>query len=321
MTDPTAKPLGPKRSHPLWKLAQSSYPPRRAATNYMLYQDLTKAQFAYRPQIVSDHPSAEQALVEMLQDFSGIGESNINGWRADRSVMTVIDHVAHEHLAFGKCLIEVHTADTADEKDHSAAGSGQHGPVRLSALSGHHTRIRFGRIRQRVPDSLVSESLKDATLLRPTLANGLARDLQTVSRLYAIAEKSRPGARNLTASERPQEYDFALHTRRQHEALAIVTSSIGWDGRHLFLGRSTSSHQVWRELKFRRVWVEIATATIDALNEVTSNPGYLYEPFIFNLSGVPTCDELTAGMDALRSGAESVDAVTRRLLLPRRPEG
>jgi hypothetical protein len=107
-----------------------------------------------------------------------------------------------------------------------------------------------------------------------------------------------------------------VHTRRKDEALAILTSTIGWDAGGLFMGRSTSSHQQWRELKFRSLWVQIATATIDTLNSVTSNPSYLFEPFSFGLTRIPTYDALTEGMNALQNGTESVDEVRDRLLYP-----
>lgn len=320
MTDTNAKPLGPRRSHPSWSLAQSSHPQRQVGRygqpHYLLYRAFATIHYAYKPQIASSHPSATQALAEMLQSFSATGGGYAAPHRASRTVSEVIDRVIYEHLQFGTCLLEVHTTSKADEREPSTASSGQYGPVRLSALRGQYTRTRLGRVQHRVPDAPGWHSLNGATLVRPTLPGGLGRTLQTISRLFTAADAARPHPRDVIESGRWSGYDSSVHTLRKDEALAIVTSAIGWDAGGLFLGRSTSSHQHWRQLKFRRLWVQIATATIDVLNSVTSNPDYLFEPFSFGFTGIPTYDDLTEGMSALQNGTESVDEVRNRLLYP-----
>lgn len=319
-TNIAARPLGPRRSHPSWVLAQSAHLQRRVTRhgqpNHFLYQDLTKVSYAYKPQIVSDHQPAAAALAEMLQDFAVNGESRIPPHRANRLVSEVIDRVVYEYLQFGTCLFEVHTTGKADKPEPQRASSGQYGPVRVSALRGQYTRKSLGRVRHKVPDAPGWHTLKGATLVRLALPDGIGRDIRTISRLFNSADAARPHPRDVVANARWGDYDLAVHTRRKDEALAIVTSTIGWDGNGLFLGRSTSSHQQWRELRFRRLWVQVVTATIDALNSVTSNADYLAEPFTFRFTRIPTYDELTNGMVALQNGTESVDEVRERLLFP-----
>ncbi|MFK4087531.1 hypothetical protein ACI2LF_25705 [Kribbella sp. NPDC020789] len=113
-------------------------------------------------------------------------------------------------------------------------------------------------------------------------------------------------------------YDFSEQLIAQNLVIAATTAAIGWDARGTFNEYVTSPYVTYRQLRFAQFWVETIEDAVTFLNQFTGNVElYGDDAFTFALAGLPSPNDLTEAMRAIRSGSLSVEDAYDAYLFPK----
>jgi hypothetical protein len=90
-------------------------------------------------------------------------------------------------------------------------------------------------------------------------------------------------------------------------------------GCHAFLGRAMNSYRIYRQLRFRRTWLTVVSATTETLNRICNHPAVnAGTPLKVRVTGLPTIEHVERHMAAVMNGTMSLDDIFHKVLLPRR---
>jgi len=113
-------------------------------------------------------------------------------------------------------------------------------------------------------------------------------------------------------------YVFSEQVAIQNLAVAATTAPIGWDARGTFSESVTSPYLAFRRLRFVRFWVEAVEDSVAFLNQFTNSESlYGAGAFTFFLSGLPSPQDLTEAMGAIRSGSLTVEEAHSTFFFPK----
>ncbi|GAC1532130.1 MAG: hypothetical protein NVS3B1_25630 [Marmoricola sp.] len=113
-------------------------------------------------------------------------------------------------------------------------------------------------------------------------------------------------------------YAFKEHAEAENLAVAHATARIGWDGRGTFSNNVTPHHLAYRQLVFTAFWISVVDEVVAFLNRITADPKIFGdEVFTFELSGLPSVDQLHEAMKAVRDGSGRLTDLSDVLLHPK----
>jgi hypothetical protein len=193
---------------------------------------------------------------------------------------------------------------------------------RLGVLPGWSLKHRRGGTFQAAPRAgkLEWRKLPTTALTEFRLPGRLGKELYRTTKRLQVLDAHRAEDPAMLARARSTGYDFKTHRDSLDEMAARATKSIGWHGRDLFLGRATNSYRTYRQLRFRRTWLTVVSATTETLNCICNHPAVnAGTPLKVRVTGLPTIESIERHMIAVINGTESLDDIFHNVLHPRRP--
>ena len=308
--------LTTRRSRPIWELTAEADPASHEGLDRgfyigMLLDDLGNRHYAYETglELVSpDQRQAEEFVAAFLIELSQYGREP-----ADHLFWDLVETVCWETVMYRRCTAEVFLAeDLVEDGDESIRPNAAH--PRLAVLPGwslKRTRLRTWQV-----EGEGWRSLDRATLLETELKGRVAKSLGRAVRDLSALDRN-PLDRQILMSLGSPTYDVATHQRRLHELAGRATSSLGWDGRGLFMERATDSLKLYRELRFLQTWLEIVGSVKTMLVKAIRLAQDDSAPTDIKVTGLPTLTEVEDAMAAVREGTESLDSIRNRLIYPR----
>jgi len=299
-------------STPVWELAkdQDVAVPRALRGMYAEWfmEDLTKGQFAYDAAEVRLDALDRNAAYSFLQSFVE-DETPYGRYRLDRDIWHLVRSVIRNLYSEGECVAEVYMG-TADTKSEEAVPH-----PKLTLLPSWSLRTRRGRTWQRTADGAWKD-ISQATLVTMRLPKTEARAIKDARKHLAIVD-GHHGLRTRFLDHRIPGYDMSVHERTVNELSARATSGVGWDGRRLFVERASDSYRIYRELRFRRLWLTIVDTVLAGLTEACALSGAPDAPTGIHIDGIPTLADIDAATQAVLAGSEPLDDIRYRVLSPR----
>jgi len=308
-------PLQPRVSTHHWALSAASETQnlngRRITGSlyaWMLTEDFDHQHYAYEMSLEYDgvdDQRGDDIISGLLRELGHYDHDD-----ATRLFPQLVSAVARDHLMYGRCTFEL----------FEDADSGTPGP-RLGVLPGWSLKHRRGGTFQAAPRAgkLEWRQLPATALIEFLLPARLGKELYRTRKHLQVLDAHRPGDPAMLAKAQFTGYDFDTHRNWLDEMAARTTKSIGWDGRGGFMGRATNSYRIYRQLRFRRTWLTVVSATIETLNRIGNHPGVNSgTPLKVRVIGLPTIDQLERQMAAVVNGTESLDDIFHNVLHPRR---
>jgi hypothetical protein len=324
--------LAPRVSAFPWGLYQAEHlAPTRADRERdgfyvgMLKDDLQKQRYAYEVSLLPhgvEWSRASEVIFALLNDF------NQTGYDRDPAalVFDFADSLLEESVAGEEMFLELHALPDENKRAKSSRrfrrmgdpdGPGEALPS-LGLIPGWSTtRNRLdvsqvsteaGRLAVVIPRSRIHRHGLRKT--NKTKWKQTIRDLRQVDSVKVIGA----GLDRLSW----KGYAFSEVVATQNLAVAASTAPVGWDARGMFSEAVTSPYMAFRRLRFVRFWVEVVEDAVVFLNEFTSsNSLYGDDAFTFMLSGLPSPQELTEAMRAMRSGSLTVERAHSTYLFPK----
>lgn len=301
-----------RHSTPMWELAkvQGVAAPRavRGMHAQWLIEDLTKAQFAYDTATLrfdaTDQAAARDFLEALIEEETPYGR-----YRLDRDIWHIVGSITDNLYSAGECVAEVYMGTAAAKSDEPAPHP------RLTLLPSWSLRRRRGRTWQRTADSGWKD-ISRATLVTMRLPKAETRAIKAAREHLVIVDRHH-GVRTSFLERRVTAYDMSVHERTVNELSARATSGVGWDGRNLFVDRASNSYRIYRELRFRRLWLTILDTVLAGLSEacvLSSDPA---APTGVHIDGIPTLADIDESIQAVLAGSEPLDEIRYRILMPR----
>lgn len=330
---PESDPLSPRLSAHPWRLFQQGHHAAEDSPHShdgfytgMLKDDLDKQRYGYEvsltPQGV-EWSRASASLFALLDDF------NPNGY--DRDPAALIFSFASallDEAASGKALLlELHATPDEDRRGrarrhHSIADADPSAPSplqwpALGYVPRWSTAPRPSGIAQ-----IASGIDESAVIIPGTRLHQIGlRDENQTNWTKSLEDLHQVDAMKVFGNVERLSwagYDFSAHIAAQNLAVAAATTPIGWDGRGTFADSVTSPYVAFRRLRFIRFWVETIEDCVAFLNTFTTSAAlYGDYGFTFSLSGLPSPQDLTKAMAALRSGALTVGDAHRNFVFPK----
>jgi hypothetical protein len=277
--------------------------------SWMLCDDFDHLHYAYKIDLNyegADHGRGNSVICSLLGELGQYGREN-----GAELFAQLVTRVARDHLMHGRCLFEIF----GDVDDGATTST-----PRLGILPGWSLRHQQKRTFQATPktDGVEWRHLPSASLVEFRLPGRLSKELyRTRARLQAIDER-RPGDPDMIAMAKFTGYSFDIHRNSLDEIAARVTRSIGWDGRNAFLGRATDSYRTYRQLRFRRTWLIIVSATAETLSTICSHPSVNDgTPIKVRVTGLPDINAIENCIAAVMNGTKSLDEIFNTVLHPR----
>jgi hypothetical protein len=291
----------------------------------MLKDDLQKQRYAYEVSLVPqdvDWSVASEALFALLNDFNHLGY--------DRDPAALVcdfaDTLLDELVDANEVLLELHSLPEEYNRAKSSRRFGRPSVhernveaqpslgfiPRWSALKSRSDVVQVATEADRPPAVIRGRSIQRGGVRVSNRANWqkAVKDLRQVDEVKMIG----------TNMERLswKGYAFAQQVATQNLAVATVTAPLGWDARGTFSEAVTSPYLMYRRLRFVRFWVEVVEDAVTFLNTFTGSPSlYGDGAFTFSLSGLPTTEDLTNAMQAVRRGSLTVEAAHTTYLFPK----
>lgn len=275
---------------------------------WMLDQDFDHQHYAYEMGLEYDGVDRQRGdgiLSGLLRELGHYGREDTT-----RLFPGLVSAVARDYLMYGRCMFELF-ADAESETP---------GP-RLGILPGWSLKHRRGGTFQAAPRAgkLGWRQLPTTALTEFRLPGRLGKELYRTRKRLQVLDAHRPGDSAMLARARFTGYDFDTHRNSLDEMAARATKSIGWHGRDVFLGRATNSYRTYRQLRFRRTWLTVVSATTETLNCICNHPAVnAGTPLKVRVTGLPTIENVERHMAAVMSGTVSLDDIFHNVLHPRR---
>lgn len=324
--------LAPRVSAFPWGLYQAEHlaptradPERDGFYVGMLKDDLQKQRYAYEVSLLPhgvEWSRASEVIFALLNDF------NHTGFDRDPAalVFDFADSLLEESVAGEEMLLELHALPDENNSAKSSRRFGRMGDPdgQGEALPSLGFIPGWSTTRNRLDVSQVStEAGRLAVVIpRPRIhRHGLRKTnkttwKQTIRDLRQVDSVKVVGAGLDRLSWKG--YAFSEVVATQNLAVAASTAPVGWDARGTFSEAVTSPYMAFRRLRFVRFWVEVVEDAVAFLNEFTSsNSLYGDDAFTFMLSGLPSPQELTEAMRAMRSGSLTVEKAHSTYLFPK----
>ena len=324
--------LAPRLSALPWGLYQAEHlAPTRADLDHdgfyvgMLKDDLQKQRYAYEVTLVSEGVEwgrAREVVLALLNDFN----QSSYGHDPAALIFDFADSLLEESVAGEEMLLELHSLP--DEKESATSshprrrigdntGQGEALPS-LGIIPGWSTtRNRLDVSQVAIEPGRPPVQIPRARIHRLGLrTTNRTRWKQTIRDLRQVDSVKVIGADLDRLSW--EGYAFSEVVATQNLAVASSTAPVGWDARGTFSEVVTSPYMAFRRLRFVRFWVEVVEDAVAFLNEFTSsNSLYGEDALTFKLSGLPSPQELTQAMEAMRTGSLTVEKAHSTYLFPK----
>jgi hypothetical protein len=307
--------LGNRHSTPLWQLTQTAAVAQLGARHTLaglytqwLVDDLTKSRFAYKPTLrldATDQDAAEGFLVTLID-----GETVHGYGHPDRDIWDLIDSVIRDLIMSGESVAELYAAPS----DTSTAGDPKVN-AQFALLPGWTLRRKRNQTRQ-ITTSGQWRDITGALLLTMRLPKTQARDVEVARKHLAVVDLHH-GDRTKFLEGNVEGYDLSVHERTINELSARATAGIGWDGRGMFVDRATNSYRLYRDLRFRALWLTVVNTVLTRLTEACRLSEVPAAPTGIHLDGIPTLSDLEAASASVLTGSEPLDDIRYRVLMPR----
>lgn len=300
-----------RRSTPVWELAQHQgvAVPRAVRGMYAEWfmDDITKAQFAYDAAVrldAADQATAYNFLQSLIAD-----ETTYGRYHLDRQILHLVGSVTRNLYEAGECVAELFMGTDEGKSEEPVPHP------KLALLPNWSLRRRRGRTWQRTADGSWRD-ISQATLVTIRLPKAETRAIKAACKHLAIIDRHH-GVRTKFVQRPIAAYDMSVHERTVNELSARATSGVGWDGRRLFMDRATDSYRIYRELRFRRLWLTIVDTVLAGLTEACVLSGTPTAPTGIHMDGIPTLADVDAATQAVLAGLDPLDDIRHRVLMPR----
>jgi len=164
------------------------------------------------------------------------------------------------------------------------------------------------------PNGLAYVRLNPKHLVTIRLDAVLERQVADAVRFLQAADEQQVAEFNLTqkAMQESTTYEPMTHVNASGELIAIATRPIGWNARGLFQDNRLDPYVTWRSLRFLAFKIRLREAVLEGINAALAIAGSVmgFENAL-KLDGVPTLDDVEAGIAGLEEGTASITELLR----------